>query len=75
MATEFLVRSVNAGSDEYFFNELVRATARPAEAKLLHQFGREPDGRPSRPWGWRDLPQPSDASMFVKDPAEGSSTG
>jgi hypothetical protein len=59
IATEFLVRSVNAGSDEHLFSELIRATARPADAKLLRQFGREPDGRPSRPWGWRDLPRPA----------------
>jgi hypothetical protein len=59
MAVAFLDRSVNAGGDEYMFSELVRTTARPAEAKLLRQFGREPDGTPSRPWGWRDLPQPT----------------
>jgi hypothetical protein len=56
-ATEFLVRSVDSGADEYLFTELIQTTARPADARLFRQFGREPDSRPSRPWGWRDLRQ------------------
>lgn len=56
-AADLLRRAVDSGSpaSEYLFDAFVKSTARPNHVQQIMKYGREPDGTPSRPWGWRDL--------------------
>ena len=65
-AANLLQRVVDSGGrdGDFLFRNFAESTVRSVGAQCMAQYGREPDGNPSPPWGWRDLPRQSPFSSI-----------